>query len=219
MNITLHNLVAGVDEAGRGSIIGPIVIAGVLLEEELLETIKSYGVKDSKKLLPNTREKLYKVIIENATKIAFIIIDPSTIDLYVKFKDIKGGLNILELKGITYVIRELKATKIYVDCPDVNLSRFCQMLKSEIPWDAEVIVFHNEYDDHPAVASASIVAKVLRDRIIRTLKNLCGDFGSGYPSDPRTVDFLKEKYKDIEQFVRKSWKTLRLNSTLNLYTI
>ncbi len=219
MNTILHDTVAGVDEAGRGSVIGPIVIAGVLLEERLLETIKSYGVRDSKKLSPARRERLYKAVVENAVRVAFTIVDPFTIDLYVKSRERLGGLNILELKGISSVVRELKATKIYVDCPDLNLARFCMMLKSEIPWSAEVIAFHKEYDDHPAVASASIVAKVLRDRIIHTLKDLYGDFGSGYPSDLKTVSFLRENYKNIEQIVRKSWKTSRLNLTLDKYTV
>ncbi len=210
-------MIAGVDEAGRGSAIGPIVIAGVLLEEELLKTVKFYGVKDSKKLSPESREKLYRVIVDCAVRIAFIIFNPSTIDRYVKSKKTLGGLNVLELKGIAYVIRELRAAKIYVDCPDVNLMRFCGMLKSEIPWNAEVVVFHKKYDDHPAVASASIVAKVLRDRIIQTLRDMYGDFGSGYPSDLKTVSFLRENYRNrsLEQFIRRSWKISRLSHTLD----
>lgn len=210
-------MIAGIDEAGRGSAIGPIVIAGVLLEEELLKTIKSYGVKDSKKLSPDGRERLYKIIIDRAVRIAFTIFNPFIIDRYVKSKKTLGGLNVLELKGIAYVARELRAMKIYVDCPDVNLMRFSRALKSEIPWNAKVVVFHKEHDDHPAVASASIVAKVLRDRIIRSLRDMYGDFGSGYPSDLKTISFLKENYgnKSLEQFIRRSWKISRLSHMLN----
>jgi ribonuclease HII len=213
----LHNTIAGVDEAGRGSAIGPMVIAGVLLEEDFLEAVKSQGVKDSKRLPPEKREKLYEFIVDGAVRVAFTVLNPNIIDRYVKFKKTLGGLNALELKEITCIVRELRATKIYVDCPDVNLTRFCRVLKSEVPWNAEVIALHGKYDDHPAVASASIVAKVLRDRIVRSLRDLYGDFGSGYPSDLKTISFLKENYgsKLSERLIRKSWKVSKLNHKSN----
>jgi len=215
----LHSIVAGVDEAGRGSAIGPMVIAGVLLEEEFLETVKSHGVKDSKRLPPERRERLYEFIVNGAVRVAFTVLNPTIIDRYVKFKKILGGLNTLELKEIACIIRELRATKVYVDCPDVNSMRFCKTLKSKIPWNVEIVTLHGKYDDHPAVASASIVAKVLRDRIIRSLRDLYGDFGSGYPSDLKTVSFLKESHgnKHSEWLIRKSWRLSKLGRRLNNY--
>ncbi len=215
----MHSTVAGVDEAGRGSAVGPMVIAGVLLEEEFLEAVKSQGVKDSKRLPPERRERLYEFIVNGAVKVAFTVLNPTIIDRYVKFKKTLGGLNALELKEIVCIVREIRATKVYVDCPDVNSMRFCRILKSEIPWNVEVVALHGKYDDHPAIASASIVAKVLRDRIIRSLRDLYGDFGSGYPSDLKTVSFLKENRgnKHSEWLIRKSWKISKLGCRLNDY--
>jgi len=208
--------VAGVDEAGRGCVIGPMVVAGVLLKLGALETLESSGVKDSKKLTAKTRERLYEIILNEASRLMCIIVDPATIDRYVRFKRRLGGLNALELEAMVDILRGLRPKEAYVDCPDRNLKRFLRELKSRLSWKLDIKVAHKEFDDHPAVASASIVAKVLRDRIVENLRELYGDFGSGYPSDPKTVKFLVEVYEagHVPSCVRRSWKLSRLDKFL-----
>lgn len=205
----MNKCIAGIDEAGRGCVIGPMVVAGVLLEPETLEGLKSQGVRDSKKLTARTREWLYKTILNEASRVMYVIVDPATIDRYVRFKRSMGGLNVLELKAMADILRALRPKEAYIDCPDRNLKKFLRMLKNMLPWKLDVKVFHKEFDDHPAVASASIAAKVLRDRIVENLRRLYGDFGSGYPSDPKTVRFLTNAYKAgyVPSCVRRSWRT------------
>lgn len=213
MRRTVDKHIAGVDEAGRGCVIGPMVVAGVLLEPEALERLKSQGVRDSKKLTVATRERLYRAILDEASRVMYVIVDPTTIDIYVRFKRSMGGLNVLELNVMADILKTLKPEEAYVDCPDRNLKKFLRMLKNMLPQESDVKVFHREFDEHPAVASASIVAKVLRDRIIESLKGLYGDFGSGYPSDPKTVRFLMDVYKTgyLPSCVRKSWRIASLS--------
>ncbi|MCD6443792.1 ribonuclease HII [Candidatus Bathyarchaeota archaeon] len=212
----MDRYVAGVDEAGRGCVIGPMVVAGVLLKLEALEALESSGVRDSKKLTARARERLYEVILNEASRLMCVIVDPAMIDRYVRFKKRLGGLNVLELEVMADVLRELRPREAYVDCPDRNLKKFLRRLKSKLPWEMDIKVAHKEFDDHPAVASASIVAKVLRDRIVENLRKLYGDFGSGYPSDPKTVKFLIEVYKAgyVPSYVRKSWKLSKLDENL-----
>jgi len=208
--------VAGVDEAGRGCVVGPMVVVGVLLKLEALETLESIGVKDSKKLTIKTRERLYEIILDEVSRLMCVIVDPAVIDRYVRFKRRLGGLNVLELEAMADILRELRPKEVYIDCPDRNLKRFLRMLKSRLPWELEIKVAHKEFDDHPAVASASIVAKVLRDRIVENLRELYGDFGSGYPSDPKTLKFLAEIYETgyVPSCVRRSWKLSKLDKSL-----
>lgn len=212
----MDGYVAGVDEAGRGCVIGPMVVVGVLLKLGALETLESSGVKDSKKLTAKTRERLYEIILNKASRLMCIIVDPATIDRYVRFKRRLGGLNVLELEAMVDILRGLRPKEAYVDCPDRNLKRFLRELKSRLSWKLDIKVAHKEFDDHPAVASASIVAKVLRDRIVENLRELYGDFGSGYPSDPKTVKFLVEVYEagHVPSCVRRSWKLSKLDKFL-----
>lgn len=211
MSVSKH--IAGVDEAGRGCVIGPMVVAGVLLTPEALERLRSRGVRDSKRLTARVRERLYGAILNEASRVMCVIVDPATIDRHVRFKRSMGGLNVLELKAMADILGKLRPKEAYVDCPDRNLKRFLRMLKDRLPWEFDVKVAHKEFDDHPAVASASIVAKVLRDRMIENLRALYGDFGSGYPSDPKTVRFLMNAYETgyVPSCVRRSWKISSLD--------
>jgi len=204
--------IAGVDDAGRGCVIGPLVVAGVLMPEDKLKLLEQIGVRDSKELTPKRRERLAEEIRKIAEKIKVVKVPPSEVDRIV-FRGVKyRRLNWLEAKVMAQVISELKPEIAYVDASDVLEERFKEQILEEIPAGIEVVSEHDADAKYPIVSAASIIAKTERDKEIQKLRMKYGDFGSGYPSDPKTREFLlkclreRGKYPDC---VRKSWKTLR----------
>lgn len=205
-------MIAGIDEAGKGCVIGPLVVAGVFTENsDILEKI---GVKDSKKLSYERRLEISKKIYEFA-KVFTLKIYPEELNAKMSFK----SLNEILLEAYLKVILALKPRKVYVDSFDVFPDRLALKLKEMT--GVEVFASHRAEDKYPVVAAASIIAKVERDKEVEELKKTFGDFGSGYASDPKTVEFLKSLLKNgkIPPIVRKKWKTLAKLSqtTLELY--
>jgi len=198
--------VCGVDEAGRGSLLGPLVIAGVSLKKEKIRKLKSMGIRDSKKLTPLQREKLYKKIIKFVDNYYIAKINPYTIDKSVN----KHELNNLEAKYMAKVISKLNPNISYVDSCDVNPSRFGKKI-SKLAKKARIKSYHNADNRFVIVSAASILAKVNRDRAIKNIQKK-HNIGSGYPSDSKTIVFVKNYLStknDIPNFVRSSWKTVR----------
>ena len=206
--------VCGVDDAGRGSMLGPLVIAGISLNKTKLRKLSDLGVKDSKKLSPKSREDLYKKIIALVDDYYIARISPKSIDASV----IKHNLNHLEAKYMAKVISKLNPETSYVDSCDVNPKRFGKEI-SQLSNNKKIKSYHHADSKFVVVSAASIIAKVSRDRsIIRLRKN--HKVGSGYPSDSTTVNFVKSYYKThktLPTFVRKSWKPIQLilNSKLS----
>ena len=205
---------AGIDEAGRGPVIGPLVISCVVLSSEKIEKMKRLGVKDSKKLSFQQRERLFDKIVIEAKEIIIKIISINEIDNAVMGKDI--NLNELEVIYISRIISELmnNVDTIYIDSPYQNTTKFISLLKRyNTSINSFKIIAENKADaKYIEVSAASIISKVIRDNIINELKKKYGDFGSGYPSDKRTRDFLISWYKRNREFpsiVRKSWRTLQ----------
>jgi len=202
-------LVAGVDDAGRGSVIGPLVIAGVLVESEDLPKLVQLGVKDSKLLSPNRREALAVEIKRIAKKHVVVKLSPTEIDKVVEKGRKLHRLNWLEARAMAKVIELLRPDVVYVDASDVLEERFKQQILEFLPFKVEIISEHKADRKYPVVSAASIIAKVERDREIAELKVKYGDFGCGYPTDPKTMEFLRrclEIFKEYPDFVRKSWK-------------
>ncbi len=198
--------VAGVDEAGRGPVIGPLVIAGVLASKDETEALKQIGVKDSKKLAKNKRKELYKTIKENHQTYT-IHITPRELDTLRK----KTTLNRIEAIKFAEIINELKPEKAYIDAADVVPKNFQKAIEETLKTPTTLIVEHKADENYPIVSAASIIAKVERDREIEKLSQKYGQIGSGYPADPITQKFLKEwhqKHRSFPDCVRKSWKTI-----------
>ena len=198
--------VCGVDDAGRGSLLGPLVIAGVSLARPKVRKLSSMGIRDSKKLSPLSREKLYKKIIKFADDYYVAKITPKTIDRSVQ----KHQLNNLEAKYMAKVISKLQPNISYVDSCDVNPNRFGEEI-SKLSNGNKVRSYHHADDRFVIVSAASIIAKVSRDRSISKLRKKY-DVGSGYPSDSKTINFLKnyiDKNNEIPTFVRTSWKPVQ----------
>ena len=198
--------ICGIDDAGRGSMLGPLVIAGVSLDKRKLRKLSSLGVKDSKKLSPKSREQLYKKIIEIADDYYIAKISPKSIDANVK----KHCLNDLEAKHMAKVVSKLNPDTSYVDSCDVNPNRFGREI-SKLSDNRKIKSYHHADSRFVIVSAASILAKVSRDRAIARLRKN-HNLGSGYPSDSVTVKFVTKYYKMnhiMPSFVRKSWKPVQ----------
>ena len=198
--------ICGIDDAGRGPMLGPLVIAGISLEKKNIKKLNALGVKDSKKLSAKSRESLYKKIIEIVDDYYIAKISPRLIDASVK----KHCLNGLEAKYMAKVVSKLNPDTSYVDSCDVNPKRFGKEI-SKLSDNHKIKSYHRADSKFVVVSAASILAKVARDRAIAKLRKE-HDLGSGYPSDSVTVNFVTKYYKKNQKmpnFVRKSWKPVQ----------
>ncbi|HIC05642.1 MAG TPA: ribonuclease HII [Candidatus Nitrosopelagicus sp.] len=199
-------LVCGVDDAGRGSVLGPLVIAGIVIKRTKINQLKKQGIRDSKKLTPLARERLYKKIINIVDDYYVTRISPKIIDKSV----FNHSLNHLEARYMAKVISKLSPSIAFVDSCDVNPHRFGKEI-SKLTFRSKIKSYHHADSKFVVVSAASILAKVSRDRAITKLKKKY-NIGSGYPSDPKTKAFVKKSIKRNEPltFIRKSWKPVQI---------
>ena len=204
--------VAGVDEAGRGCAIGPLVVAAAVFNEETLPTLREIGVKDSKKLSAKKREKLVTEIKELALDYRIYEIQPRVIDKVV-FRSIPlKRLNYLETMVMAKLIRELKPDLVHMDPPDVDNIRCAKQMQSVIKHKMEIICEPKADHKYASTGAASIIAKVRRDQRIKELREKYGDFNSGYSSDKNTQQFIAEYFaenKECPDYMRASWSTVQ----------
>lgn len=198
--------IAGIDDAGRGPLIGPMVLAGILIDKNDVDKLKEIGVKDSKLLSPEQRESKYKKILEIVKDYKIIKVNPKEIDEAVFSKT--TNLNWLEADHMSEIINYLKPDEVIVDCPSTNISKFSQYMNSKIKVKTSLKCEHKADAKFLAVGAASILAKVTRDEEIEKIqKKIPDNIGSGYPSDPITKKFLKEHGHEYPDIFRKSWET------------
>ncbi len=199
-------LVCGIDESGRGPVLGPLVVCGFQIEEKQEAQLRKIKVKDSKLLTREQREYLYKKILKISDKYKVILTRPQEIDKAVHGHD---GLNLnkLEARKSAEILNEFNPDKAIIDCPSNNIAAFRIYLKKLLKnKNIELVLEHKADVNHPVVSAASILAKVTRDTEIELLKKQIGiDFGSGYMSDPKTVEFLKNNFENYPEIFRKSW--------------
>jgi len=203
-------LLGGVDEAGRGCLLGPLVVAGVSALPAGVKALKEIGVRDSKKLSPKRRESLYPEILKLANHVYWVSISPGEIDAVVTRGKKLRKLNYLEALYFAKVIDRLGAHRVTVDASDVIPRRFRDDISGNLGAPCRVVAVHKADRDFPIVSAASIIAKVERDRAVELLRRAHGEFGSGYPSDPVTRSFFAARLRSGEplpDYVRKSWKT------------
>ena len=204
--------VCGVDDAGRGPVIGPLVIAGIIIDAKKVDELKSLGVKDSKMLLSSTRTRLSKEIPSIVDDYHVIELAASELDAVVNRAPKFQRLNLLEAKVMAQVIEKLKPDIAYVDSSDTRTERFKNNILDCLSYSPQVISEHKADVNYPVVSAASIIAKVHRDSRIEAIKKEYGEVGSGYSHDPLTIKFLRSYYRehgDFPPIVRRSWKTLR----------
>jgi ribonuclease HII len=197
-------ILAGVEEAGRGPVIGPMVIAIAMVDEKDEFKLKTMGVKDSKLLSPGQRERLYHEI-KGLCRFEFVKVSPGEIDSAVNSNE--TNLNWLEADKAVALINKLRPDKVILDCPSTNLDAYREYVLSRLEYKPVIVVEHKADVNYTIVGAASILAKVVRDHEIKKLKAKHKvDFGSGYPSDPVTVDFTTKNF-DKYPFFRQSWET------------
>lgn len=192
----------GIDEAGRGCLIGPMVVAGVALTEVALERLKKSGVKDSKKLTRKERERLFELIVSESEGVAIAKALPEEIDA--------ENLNRLTYSKVIEIIDALSWVNPEVVTVD-KVGRETEVIQTIRKHGFSPNVVHKADELFVEASSASIVAKVIRDRIIDSLKKDFGDFGSGYPSDRKTVQWLLNlvsRGDEPPNIIRRSWKLL-----------
>ncbi len=207
--------VAGTDDAGRGPIIGPLVVAGVLLSGNRDRELVAMGVKDSKMLTPEVRSSLVGRIREIADNVSVAEAGPKEIDEVVLHGGKLKRLNFLEAKLMAQVVNSLSPEQVYVDASDVNEERYGETIREFLLPELKnvrIISKHHADRTYPVVSAASIIAKVHRDEAVAALRREWGDFGSGYLTDPKTLDFLwewRKTHREYPPIVRLSWKTIK----------
>ena len=199
--------VLGIAEAGRGSVLGPLVIAGVSIPENKCSILERMGVKDSKRLTRSRRHVLARKL-EKMFDFKTVIISAKEID------DLRAegvNLNEIERLGMEKIISEMNPEKVIVDAVDIKADRFQEVISNST--GANVIAEHKADDNYIEVSAASIIAKQTRDELIAQINKdyrKMGGIGSGYPSDPTTKKFLTNfTYDEMPDFVRKSWATVK----------
>jgi len=207
-------LYIGIDDAGRGPVIGPMILAGVLADEDQVAQLKKLGVKDSKMLTPKQREFL-------ASRIKKIVADAKIVQVSAAEIDEMLGsgtnLNKVEAQKMAEVINGLnkgaKEIEVIIDCPSVNIESWKNYLAQYInaPEKIKLRCEHKADVNHAIVSAASILAKVTRDAEVEKIrKKYDVECGSGYPADPVCVAFLRTpKARELARlgFIRTSWQT------------
>jgi ribonuclease HII len=196
--------ILGIDEAGRGPVLGPLVVAGVLVASQDGERLKRLGVRDSKALSRKRRAELAPKIAE-LTLVRFIAISPERLE---------KNLNRLELEASVQLVVELQPDLVYLDVPTHprGVAGYCRKLQELIGPQIRLIGENHADQRYPIVSAASIIAKVQRDEAIEKLRQEYGDFGWGYPGERRTRDFLRKWYREhggLPPCARLKWKTVR----------
>jgi ribonuclease HII len=204
-------LILGIDDAGRGPVLGPMILAGVLIKKSDEQFLKNIGAKDSKLLTPKKRNEIKNQIVRQF-KYHIEISEPSEIDN-------STNLNYLEAQKAAKIINQLtknieEKVKVIIDCPSTNIISWTQDVQKLIqnPKNISLVCEHKADLNNPSVSAASIVAKEAREEEVYKLKlKLKVDFGSGYPADPKTINFIKENF-DNEKYssiIRFSWNTVK----------
>jgi len=200
-------LICGLDESGRGPVIGPLVICAVAIAEKEMNKLESLGVRDSKLLSPKSRVLLAPKIKNVVKKHETIIIQPEEIDSAVLSDTL--NLNWLEAIKTAELINKINPDRVILDCPSNNRAAYVNYLERHLRKKVGITAEHKADVKYPIVAAASIIAKVTRDNEIEKLKKKHKvNFGSGYPADPITKEFIKKNYHKYN-FFRKSWATFQ----------
>lgn len=204
------------------------MVALVSVKTSLVHKFPEIGVRDSKMLSRKRREQLYFSILDIAEDVKVGKISPAEIN-----EAMKGGISIndLEAKHFARLFDEIEVpiNQLYLDSPDVIEARFGlrinalsakptrvvgakqQAKKDKGTKYTRIVAEHKADSRYPVVSAASIIAKIERDREMdRLAKELGLDLGSGYPSDSKAIDAVKNNIRDreLKDYIRAYWKTV-----------
>jgi len=192
----------GVDEAGKGPVIGSMFAAAVLADPAELPE----GIKDSKQLSQDRREELAQAIREAAVAVAVTEIPVERID------DQEENMNELTVSAQAEALSQIisEGDTGYLDAGDTNAVRFEKRVEAAVSADVDLRAEHKADETYPIVGAASIIAKVAREAHVNALAAQYGEIGSGYPSDESTRQFLREyvdQHGTLPPCARRSWQT------------
>jgi ribonuclease HII len=191
-------------------LLGPIIVAGICVSKKSISEMIKKGIKDSKLLTPKKRQILFGHVVSIAESICICRINIAEIDFHV----FKNNLNTLEAEAMAITISNMKSDKTYVDSCDVNPSRYQRTISSFLKRNStKLISMHHADKLNVVVSGASIIAKVIRDSEITKIRVKYGDIGSGYPSDKKTIEFVRQWFRqknEIPPFARRSWKPAQM---------
>ena len=225
----VYIILCGGDEAGRGAILGPLVISIVAVKSTSLHRLSEIGVRDSKILSDKRRRQLYSEIEKIASDIKIYKIYPNEINEAMRNHISLNELEAVRFAGLFDTI-ESDIHSVYLDSPDVIAERFGTRFKlsSSKPTKVigikaqskdkekgirytKIIAEHKADAKYAVVSAASIIAKVTRDNeIIKLEKELKMRVGSGYPSDYKTIDVIQRNLKTgiLKNSIREKWSTM-----------
>lgn len=198
----------GIDEAGRGPVLGPLVLAGVLVPHDKFKELTALGINDSKTFGSGKKAQKVRASLAESIKKRFAwaieVLTPAIIDEYV----VNSSLNYLEQVTAKKIMDRLKADLVVLD--GATLFK---------PLVSEGIIARNKADKtFPSVSAASILAKAERDRLFaKSCEAFLATFGEvkggGYANN-KTLEFVKwhmERFGDLPEIFRKSyqWKALK----------
>ncbi|KAF8822408.1 putative ribonuclease H1 large subunit [Cardiosporidium cionae] len=216
-----EDAVMGIDEAGRGPVLGPMVYACFYCTAAGETYLKKLKVDDSKKLTEMTRERLFDTFWKQKSLFGWIIhsLSPSEISSKMLRKE-KYNLNeISHDTAISLIKSTLNAgialKQVFVDTVG-NSTSYQIKLQKHFP-SLKIVVTEKADSKFAVVSAASICAKVSRDRILRQWKyveegEFSTEFGSGYPGDPVTKSYLNKTFHPLfgyPSIVRFSWNTIK----------
>jgi ribonuclease HII len=209
----------GVDEAGRGPVLGPLVVVGVRTRDD--GPLRDIGVRDSKKCSPEMRERLGPQIRRFCEQVVVRKVPAEKIDALRR----RMTMNDLEAEVFADVIRDLLTARfpsgrtsgnirVYVDAADANAQTFKRRILLSLGTKVEIVSEHKADVNHPVVSAASILAKLIRDEeMARISKELGENVGSGYTGDPVTRAFIEKTVREngaLPPYTRQSWETVRI---------
>lgn len=195
--------IVGVDEAGKGPVLGSMFAAAVRVPSP---AVLPSGIRDSKELPASRRVAFARTLRANdRVTVSTIEVPPAEIDAP------ETDMNTITVDAHAAVIEDVAddSAAVIADASDVNPTRFARRIHDRVSV-ADVSAKHGADASSPVVAAASVVAKVARDAHIDGLAQTYGAIGSGYPSDPTTLEFLRQYVTDhghLPACARRSWAT------------
>jgi len=197
-------MICGVDEAGRGPVLGPLVVAAIAVENPMW--LSDIGVKDSKKLAPKRREELAGKI-RQFCKVEVVQLPAARLDAMME----EMTLNEIEIRAFASAIEKLRPDEAYLDAADTREEFFGAEVGKLLPFKLKIVSEHKADAKYPVVSGASIIAKTVRDAEVRKIgEQLRENIGSGYPSDPVTMAFMRRYMNRTGQLpphTRRAWET------------
>ena len=203
----------GLDEAGRGPVLGPLVVGAFLIDAGAEASLWAAGARDSKRLSA-ARRVAVRAALEELGTWDVRVVSATDIDT--------GNLNRLEEDAVVDLVHAHAPDIVQLDALGAprTLPALQARLSARCPGVTTWVIEPKADANHAAVASASIFAKTTRDAAMEALTDAWGALGSGYPSDPKTRAWLTRHAAtgdDWPAFVRTRWSTIQQLAQRDLF--